>query len=220
MLLLLIIFTFIRRSPAQQRDSLDVGAVIKVKSQSNDTIPLQTKVGEQVRVDTGKAKGVLGRFQKMSTPKKAALLATFLPGAGQIYNKNGVWWKLPLSYGAYGFAIYTHIQARRAYFFYKDIYELRVKNLPLPAKLYTYDVPESYKTTDISAFYRQKNNFRNNYERSFIWLGAAHLFAIADAFVTAHLKSFDVGDNLSMCIKPKFDPLNQSPMLSVCFTIK
>ena len=41
---------------------------------------------------------------RLTRPGKAALLATILPGAGQIYNHR--WWKLPLVYGALGGVVY------------------------------------------------------------------------------------------------------------------
>lgn len=194
------------------------GAVSPLES-AVDSIPPAIQSTKKPIDSTGK-KGIFAPVYRWSEPKKAALLSVFIPGAGQIYNKKGVWWKLPLCYGAYGFTVYTHLQSRRIYFFYKDIYELRVKNQPLPATLYRYKVPESYKTTDISAFFRQKNNYRNNYERSFIWMGAAHLFAVADAFVTAHLKSFDVSDNLTMSVKPTIDVMSMRPAVGVCFRVK
>lgn len=180
-----------------------------------DTIS-PTKKSSARLVDSTQKRGAFAS----AAPKKAALLSAVIPGAGQLYNKKGIWWKLPLCYGAYGYTIYNHLQARRTYFFYKDIYELRVKNQPLPSTLYGQRVPEFYNTTDISAFFRQKNNYRNNYERSFLWIGAAHLFAVADAFVTAHLKSFDVSDNLTMTIKPTFDVMSMRPAMGIAFRIK
>ena len=208
-LFVFFLFGFIQKSEAVRYGNLSTA----------DSVPVVNGVFGK-NADSAKAKTIQVSSQRWNAPKKAALLSAVVPGAGQIYNKKGVWWKLPLYYGAYGYSVYNHLQARRIYFFYKDIYELRVKNQPLPATLYRYKVPESYNTTDVSAFFRQKNNYRNGYERSFLWMGAAHLFAVADAFVTAHLKSFDVSDNLSMLVKPTMNPISMCPGLGVCFQVK
>ena len=39
------------------------------------------------------------------SPKKAMLLSTVLPGAGQVYNKK--WWKVPIIYAGIGVSVYA-----------------------------------------------------------------------------------------------------------------
>ncbi len=41
-----------------------------------------------------------------------------------------------------------------------------------------------------------------------------------DATVDAHLKGFDVSSDLSLKIKPSFNPINNSPGLSFVFSFK
>ena len=47
--------------------------------------------------------------------------------------------------------------------------------------------------------------FRGYTEKWFIALGASYLAIVTDAFVDAHLSHFDVGDDLSLRLKPAFE---------------
>jgi hypothetical protein len=169
-----------------------------------------------------------GFLKKMSSPKKAMLLSLCLPGAGQIYNKKGVWWKLPFCYSIYAGTIVTHVRLRRDYFFFKELYEYRVINdpkpaaqkAPFPTKIAGRVVNPLYQQVELKNIFNQKDKTRDPYERSYIWLGAAHLYAVADAFVTAHLNAFDISDDLSLRIRPKYDFTTQKPMLGIAFQLK
>jgi hypothetical protein len=43
---------------------------------------------------------------------------------------------------------------------------------------------------------------------------------VADATVFAHLKQFDVSNNLSMQVSPQLDPISRSAGLSLTFQLK
>ena len=51
--------------------------------------------------------------QSRHSPQKAALLSTFLPGAGQIYNKK--YWKAPIVWGGIGAFAYLWINENNRY---------------------------------------------------------------------------------------------------------
>lgn len=209
---------------AQQKDSIH-NTLDNIKVVSKDTLRQAVITSKDsintIKTDTSKKSiRIFRKVNQWSSPKKAAMLSLVLPGAGQIYNKQGLWWRLPLVYGAYAGTIYTHFFYRKEYFYFKKIYELRVNKQPLPEKLYNRTVPAGYANVDVSALFRQKNYYRNFYERSFIWMGLAHIYGIADAYVTAHLKSFDMTDDISMKIKPKFDFATQRPMIGIAFQLK
>jgi hypothetical protein len=199
---------------AQKIDSTRVQSIGE-KRQVIDSLDIVEKKDANKSKDSLKNKSFFARqsskINNWSSPKKAALLSAVLPGSGQIYNKKGLWWRLPLCYGAYGAAIYTHITVRKRYFFYKDIYDFKVIN---PSKPYIID-DINYQNVDLDKIYRARNSARDNYERSFLWLGGAYIYCVADAFVTAHLNAFDINDDLSLKIKPSFDWVAQKPMLGI-----
>lgn len=188
-----------------------------------DSVSLTQKDSLKIQKDTLKKKNFFAtrveNFSKWSPPRKAALMSFVLPGSGQIYNKKGLWWRLPLCYGAYGTTIYLHAGLRKKYFFYRDAYSFKLANpsAKLPTSITNRSPNKNidFNFVGLDQIYRQRNTNRDTYERSFIWLGAAHLYCVADAFVTAHLNAFDISDDLSLKVQPKFDWLSQKPMLGL-----
>ena len=147
---------------------------------------------DSLKTDTTRQKKKDGYFSKARySPKKAALFSLILPGAGQIYNKTGAWWKIPLCYGAYGATIYLVRQNQLGYTKYYNIYAN-----------YIYD--KTYKNTTISKEIADTRRKAYQKNLSYSWLGlfGAHLFCVSDAFVTAHLNQFDIDDNLNLRISP------------------
>ena len=150
-----------------------------------------TTIIDSLKIDTTKTKKKAGYFSKTAySPKKAALFSFILPGAGQIYNKKGVWWKLPLCYTAYGATIYLIQKNQRDYRKYYNIYANYIND------------PKYVNPDKITKIIADKNRqiARKNLEYSWVGLFGAHLFCISDAFVTAHLNQFDIDDNLNLKI--------------------
>lgn len=116
---------------------------------------------------------------KQYNPKKAWKLSAAFPGLGQIYNRS--YWKLPIVYGTFttlGF-IYAYNQKN-----YKNYQKLFVEN---PDE-------EVYRT--------QRDLFKRNRDFTIIIGVVAYLANIIDAYVEAHLKPFDVTDDLTLQFKP------------------
>ena len=200
-LFILFINTF-QLSIAQKIDS---SAVINGRRGSSavptSSYPTPTQITENQKVivkndslktDTTKQKKKDGYFSKAKySPKKAALFSLILPGAGQIYNKTGVWWKLPLCYGAYGATIYFIRQNQIGYKKYYNIYA-------------NYVFDKTYKNAVVSKAIADTNRQAYQKRLAYSWLGlfGAHLFCVSDAFVTAHLNQFDIDDNLTLKVSP------------------
>ena len=140
-------------------------------------------------------------------PRKAALFSAIIPGAGQVYNKR--WWKLPIVYGALGTALYFEIDNIKQYRELRDNYRWLVDEDPN-----TNPVEEPYTLIDATTMKGYRDQWRRYVEFSSITLGLAYLLQITDAFVDAHLRSFDVSDDLSLHFQPKIDA---SPGLGATF---
>ena len=131
-------------------------------------------------------------------PRKAALFSAIIPGAGQVYNKR--WWKLPIVYGALGTALYFEIDNIKQYRELRDNYRWLVDEDPN-----TNPTEEPYTLIDATTMKGYRDQWRRYVEFSSITLGLAYLLQVTDAFVDAHLRSFDVSDDLSLHFQPKID---------------
>ncbi len=127
-------------------------------------------------------------------PGKAALLSTIFPGAGQFYNRS--YWKIPIVWGGLvtfgALAVYNQNQ----YNLYVDELDYRDENMgeKNDPSLDRYSDESLERSRDQSIRYRDLN----------IILGVAwYGLNIMEAYVDAHLKEFDVSNNLSLGIKPE-----------------
>lgn len=132
-------------------------------------------------------------------PRKATLRSAVLPGWGQVYNRE--YWKLPLVYAALGipagFFIYNNTWYKRS----KLAYEIRVdRDTSRFGEINEKLVPLN---EDNLRFYR--NEFRRNRDYSALFFLLAWGLNVVDATVFAHLKDFNVSDDLSLKLKPNFD---------------
>ena len=142
-------------------------------------------------VPTEKVKLFSGR------PGKAALYSLILPGAGQAYN--GKYWQVPIVWGAVGGMGYLVIENTKMYNGYKEAYrDYLIAEMEGTA-------PEIDPKFDGGGA-QQTLNYRNQWNRyrqlAIIGFAAVWLAQSAQAYVSAHLQQFDIGDDLSMQIIP------------------
>lgn len=133
---------------------------------------------------------------KYPNPRKAAFLSLAIPGAGQAYNKR--WWKLPIVYGALGGMVWFEASNVRQYRKLKDNYKLLVDG---DANTNPTEAP--YDRIDATSMKKYRDQWRRYVEQTSLGLGLVYLLAAADAFVDAHLHSFDVTDDLTFRVVPK-----------------
>jgi hypothetical protein len=154
------------------------------------------------------------KLQKHST-KRATLYSTFLPGLGQLYNKQA--WKIPVIYGAGTVVTYLAITNHNGAKKFKTEYLSRVNG--------GVTNPDYANWTDEGVLAKY-NEYEQAFELSIIVGGVFYLINIIDALVYAHLFSFDISDSLSAHINPLYCPhqglLQSSPTLglSITFSLK
>ena len=144
---------------------------------------------------------------RLTRPGKAALLAAVAPGAGQVYNRS--WWKLPLVYGALGGIGYAEYYSQKGFKEYVtainayDAGELKLGDPRLGAR--------ASRETSRNALDRGVVFYRGNRDLFLLYFGLAYGLQVVDALVDAHLKSFDVSDDLSVHWEPALLPVPGSP---------
>lgn len=139
----------------------------------------------------------------VSDVKKATTLACIFPGAGQIYNKS--YWKVPFVIGGFASMIYCVDWNNRGYKRFKKAYALLADYEKNPDK-YPDGPTDEFRGRYSADFIRnQRNNFRRNRDLCIIISGALYVLQIVDAHVDAHLKDYDISDDLTMNLEPLVD---------------
>lgn len=140
----------------------------------------------------------------VSDVKKATTLSLICPGAGQIYNKS--YWKVPIVIGGLASMAYVIDWNNRGFQRFKTAYDLRADFEKNPGK-YPDGVSHDEFGGRYSATYLKnlRDAYRRNRDLSIILTIAVYAFQAIDAHVDAHLKDFDVSDDLTVSLEPMFD---------------
>ena len=151
-------------------------------------------------------------------PKKAALKSALVPGLGQIYNKKI--WKVPIVYGALGTSgaifFYNLNNYQDTRFACRVKYNMRVNRTD--SALFSQIKPNLQPLPEESLKY-YRNQFRRDIDYSVLFFIVLWGLNVVDAAVDAHLKSFDVGNDLSLRIAPGYSETAATHGLSLRLTI-
>ncbi|MBC7651777.1 MAG: hypothetical protein H7101_08510, partial [Deinococcales bacterium] len=83
-----------------------------------------------------------------------------------------------------------------------------------------YSLETKYQRADVAAIQSVRNASRRDRDYSILWFFIVWGINVADATVFAHLKNFDVSNDLSMHIQPTFNPASNGPGVSVVVSFK
>lgn len=139
----------------------------------------------------------------VSDVKKATTLACIFPGAGQIYNKS--YWKVPFVVGGFAAMIYCIDWNNRGYNRFKKAYRLISDYEANPDKYPNGSTDEFHGRYSADFIKNLRNNYRRNRDLCIIISAGLYVLQIVDAHVDAHLKDYDISDDLSMNIEPLVD---------------
>ncbi len=144
---------------------------------------------DEIKVDTISGDRLLLKPYTIDplAPSKAAFYSAILPGLGQIYNKR--YWKLPLVYGGMGLSFYYYSFNNNKYHEYRNAYKDKLAGRPVTGQL--------KDLTPDRLISGQKFHQRNRDLSLLITVGI-YILNIVDANVDAHLKQFNVNENLSL----------------------
>lgn len=172
---------------------------------SADSTPVRSSQSNSTRKKTANQQAADSAVRKVrSEPSKAAIRSAILPGLGQAYNKK--YWKIPIVYGALAVPTATFIYNKNWYDKTREAYSIKYYN---DTNKVTPDLPTDGMdpqlvplSTESTRLYR--NEFRKNMDLSILAFLIIWGLQVADAAVDAHLKSFNVSEDLSLRIKPSF----------------
>ena len=136
----------------------------------------------------------------VSSVKKATTLACIFPGAGQIYNRS--YWKVPFVVGGFASMIYCIDWNNRGFQRFKRAYNLLADYEEHPEN-YPNGPTDEFRGRYSADFIKNlRDNYRRNRDLCIILSGALYVLQIIDAHVDAHLKDYDISDDLSMNLEP------------------
>lgn len=146
-------------------------------------------------------------------PGRVALQSTMVPGWGQVTNKE--WWKVPIIYGGLiGLVYLNRTQAQK----YQD-YRAAYYNLQNPEGDSRFGSTPSYLVGKSQFELRSvRNASRNQRDISYVYIGLFYGLNILDAYIFAHLRPFDVNDDLSLA--PSLNPLDGNLAPAIKLSIK
>ncbi len=142
----------------------------------------------------------------VSDIKKATTLAMVCPGAGQVYNKS--YWRLPIVAGLFASTIYVYDWNNRGYQRFKTAYTLRLDYDNNPDDYPNGSIDEFSGSYSASYLQSLRDSYRRNRDFAIILTAGVYLLQILDAHVDAHLKDFDITDDLTLNVEPTIDYSN------------
>lgn len=137
------------------------------------------------------------KYKKDVLPARASIYSAMLPGLGQAYN--GDYWKIPIIYGGFIATGYFISSNNQQYRFYKDLYNQATT------------VGSGYSggaSAETIKYYR--DSYRRMRDYSILAGVVVYALNVIDANVFAHLKDFDISDDLSASFSPAFiEPIDK-----------
>ncbi|HNK27849.1 MAG TPA: DUF5683 domain-containing protein [Ferruginibacter sp.] len=152
---------------------------------------------------------------KAYNPRIAMYRSAILPGWGQATNKK--YWKIPVVYAALGTTTYIFFRNVKQYREARDAYINAIdgnqaNDFQIPQPYYSVkDQPERIKNF--------RNQVRQNVDYTVLFFILFWGLNVVDATVDAHLKTFDVSDDLSLRIRAGYSELAQTNGISLVLNI-
>lgn len=159
-----------------------------VKAQSLMKLPLNVQAYDECQMP-------LKEKNESINPKKATVLSAIIPGLGQIYNEK--YWKVGIIYGAgiamgYGMKFNSDSLKR-----YQQALNYRIDTSSLT-------VDNWYPLLSDAKVQGERDYYRKNRDMLIIGFIGLYAIQIIDANVDAHLKEFEINEDLAIKITPDF----------------
>lgn len=137
-------------------------------------------------------------------PARAAFYSAIVPGLGQAYN--GKYWKIPIVYTALGAGVYFFFENDRQYDRYRTAYKIRI------AGRTDDEFSDASGNPRISTrgLIEGQRFYQRNKEISILVTLGFYALNIIDANVDAHLRQFDVSEDLSLRPSVDYDQFSGS----------
>ena len=194
------------------------------KEKQNTKQPQQTKEVDSIAQNMEREGVTFEEVKKKKEinplgPSKAAFYSAILPGLGQIYNKR--YWKAPIVWGAIGTGIYVYSYNNTEYRRARNAYKRRLAGFTDDE---FYDLNGDGNGPDLTseALQEAQENTQRDRDLALVITIALYALNIIDANVDAHLKQYNVSDDLAVDFNPYLDinPFTNQPNYGMAMVIK
>jgi hypothetical protein len=196
-----------------------------LKAQTPDTLVQRTKKeGAGIKRDSITSKQfkpiIKAKKEKVYHPdsnhsvRTARVRSMIIPGWGQIYNRHGLWWRLPALYGGLGALIYNLISNGGDYndFLKESEWRAHGRQGTEPLPIYNGTVITNISDQTIYDF---KDQLRRNRDLTIFGIVAVWGVNVIDAYVEAKfIHSYSMDNDLSFKVTPQ---LNTVPVYASNF---
>lgn len=171
-------------------------------AQQGDTLTIEMPV--DTVITAGQVDTVIEKQKKENwftrdypNPKRAALFSLVIPGSGQLYNKR--WWKVPLVYGALTGMVLVIDYNQGLYRRLRDALDLKRKGEEHEFSGSSID--------NVSTLRSLRDSYDKNTQTAYVGFILVYTLQAMEAFVDAHLKGFNVDDDIGLKVRPNIDIL-------------
>lgn len=149
------------------------------------------------------------------SPRGALLRSVVVPGWGQVYNGQPL--KAPVIAAALGGLVYAVATLDGDYRLYREAYQYKAFQELVDRGELTENPREGFADSydrvaaDVGAvssgpLRAQRDALRRNRDLSILGIGLVWAISALDAYVSAHLLDFDVGEDLTLRVRPEIAP--------------
>ncbi|RDC63477.1 DUF5683 domain-containing protein [Adhaeribacter pallidiroseus] len=178
--------------------------ILTVKGQTITTSSDSTVVTTTKTTPDSLSRGLLGTLKSWDKPSRAALYSTIIPGAGQFYNKS--YWKIPIIYAG-GITIgFFFNKWHKNYLLFRSSLAVATDGdsttVDVFAARFTNDKGVTDEDRHLQYLSRGVENYRRYRDYNIIFGLLLLGLNVSEAYVDAHLKGFDISDELSFKVEP------------------
>ena len=156
---------------------------------------------------------------KRHSPKIATRRSLILQGWGQAYNRE--YWKIPIIWGALGTCAGIWIYNNTWYHRTRDAYTIVFLNDTANfGNIHKRLIRSTGEPLDANSLQNYRNQFRRDRDYSLLWFLATWALNAVDATVFAHLRNFDVSDDLSLQLRPNLNPSTRAAGFTLALNFK
>lgn len=129
--------------------------------------------------------------------KRAGLLSAIIPGMGQMYNRQ--YWKVPVIYAGVATAVYFIVENNNQYNRYRKAYVSRLGNDPNAKDEFT-------GILSTEAVKQYQDSYKKYLDMTVLFTVIGYAGQVMEAITAAHLRNFDVSQDISLQVKPVMIP--------------